>query len=261
MISVNPAVTTFYVTVNFLSSSLACSKDSSVVLVVLANDVVSVICDIHCAMPIFNKKVVKLVRCNADGELPQDQEQLTALYETTSTAWRKWAGPKPVGPQLAKINATIRQISRGDCPADVRSHTEFERQVNEIWHAYTGMPRNVAMRWFLVLVRRVEPSLLQAKYSMSIPWGFPKDKATGIVICPYSNSVRGCPHPLIDFLGRSLERELQTNEDLADFVKLQVRKYYTAIVHRASSCVYIYCVHICKVLIFWCASLLVRLFL
>jgi hypothetical protein len=177
-------------------------------------------------MPITKKQIVKLVRCNADGELPQDQEQLTALYETTSTAWRKWAGPKPVGPQLAKINATIRQISRGDCPADLRSNTEFERLVNEIWHAYTGMPRDVAMRRFLVLVRHVEPTLLQAKYSMSIPWGFPKDKATGIVICPYSNSVRGCPHPLIDFLGRSVERELQTNDDLADFVKLQVLHIY-----------------------------------
>ena len=175
-------------------------------------------------MPGAESKLVKLVRCPVDADLPQDRAQLAALFETVLILWGKWPGPKPKHRALARINAAARQVTHGDCPEQqhVQPESSFEQTVCEFWAAYKGMSAEMAMRRFLILIRRVEPSLLQAKHCTHVPFGFPCN-AAGEQICPYANSARGCIHPLIDSFGRSLEHELDTNDDLADFTQLQVR--------------------------------------
>lgn len=121
----------------------------------------------------------------------------------------------------ARINAVHKQATLGDCPDDAREwSTPFEKSVLSAWRSYKGTPTLTAKRRFLALLRDIDVRLLQVKAYQNAPWGFPTT-SKGEQICPYSNAKKGCPRPLIDKYGRSLEHEIDHNESLTDFVKLK----------------------------------------
>lgn len=119
----------------------------------------------------------------------------------------------------ARINAVHKQATLGDC-TDTEWSTPFEKTVLKIWRSYKGTPALTAKRRFLALLRNIDARLLQIKAYHITPWGFPTT-GKGERICPYSNTKKGCPRPLMDKYGHILEHELDNNESLADFVNLK----------------------------------------
>ncbi|CAM9288009.1 unnamed protein product, partial [Chrysoparadoxa australica] len=49
----------------------------------------------------------------------------------------------------------------------------------------------------------------------------PTHPSTKAAICPYSNTVKGCPRPLVDKHGKFLEHEMAHNDQLTDYTKLK----------------------------------------
>ena len=120
----------------------------------------------------------------------------------------------------AKINAVHKQATLGDCCADTTECvTPFDKTVTTMWRGFKGTPAATAKRRYIALLRDVDPCLLQVKAYQVTPWGFPTT-AKGERICPYSNAKKGCPRPLVDKHGHSLELELDTKESLANFCLL-----------------------------------------
>lgn len=107
----------------------------------------------------------------------------------------------------------------GDC-TDEEGSTPFKKKVISAWQSYKGTPSLVAKRRFLGLLRGVDEDLLHVKAYQDVPWGFPTTPK-GERICPYSNSKKGCPRPLMDKYGHNLQHELDTNESLSNFAELQ----------------------------------------
>lgn len=119
----------------------------------------------------------------------------------------------------ARINAVHKQATLGDC-TEADWSTPFEKTVLRMWRSYKGTPALTAKRRFLGLLRDVDPRLLHVKAYHFSPWGFPTTPK-GERICPYSNSRKGCPRPIMDKYGHNLEHELENNESLAEFVNLK----------------------------------------
>lgn len=121
----------------------------------------------------------------------------------------------------AKINAVYKQATVGDCCEDTTDcPTLFEKTVMTMWRGFKGTPAATAKRRFITLLRDVDARLLQIKAYQVTPWGFPTT-AKGERICPYSNAKKGCPRPLVDKYGRSLELELDNKESLGNFTELR----------------------------------------
>lgn len=89
-----------------------------------------------------------------------------------------------------------------------------------MWRGYKGTPKLMAKRRFIALLKGVDNRLLQIKAYQSKPWGFPTTPKAD-QICPYSNSKKGCPRPLMDKWGHNLEHELNHNDCLSNYVKLK----------------------------------------
>lgn len=113
-----------------------------------------------------------------------------------------------------------KQATLGDCTDDEEWSTHFDKTVLRMWRGYRGTPALTAKRRFLALLRDVDPRLLQIKAFQFSPWGFPTTP-NGERICPYSNSKKGCPRPIMDKYGHNLEHELDNNESLAEFANLK----------------------------------------
>ncbi|CAN0071018.1 unnamed protein product [Ectocarpus sp. 4 AP-2014] len=160
-----------------------------------------------------------LVPACEPGTLPTDPKHLDAMFVFATNNWRTHHGEKPTGNKLARINAIHKQATSGDC-TDTEWSTPFERTVLRMWHSYRGTPAIMAKRRFLALLMDVDPRLLEIKAYQFSPWGFPTT-AKGERICPYSNTKKGCPRPLMDKYGHNLEQELDTNESLSEFATLK----------------------------------------
>lgn len=112
-----------------------------------------------------------------------------------------------------------KQATLGDCTEQDWS-TPFEKTVLRMWRGYKGTQALTAKRRFLALLRDVDPRLLQVKAYQFSPWGFPTT-SRGERICPYSNSKKGCPRPIMDKYGHNLEHEIDNNDSLAEFANLK----------------------------------------
>ncbi|CAM9702166.1 unnamed protein product, partial [Discosporangium mesarthrocarpum] len=161
----------------------------------------------------------KLVSKRSLGELPTDPGHLENLFHMCVANWKTYAGVKPKGEKLARINAVYKQAAQGDYH-ETDWTTNFEKKVHELWRGYSGTPALVAKRRFLALLREVDVRLLLVKPYHTVPWGFPKT-AQGETICPYCNAKMGCPRPLMDKYGHVLEEELDISPALADFINLK----------------------------------------
>ncbi|CAM9707722.1 unnamed protein product, partial [Phaeothamnion confervicola] len=160
--------------------------------------------------------------------LPTDPAKVEELFLLALRRWRAYSGPRPAEERIVAIAAVLRQAKKGDYDASRQAGQEmsdFEAMVIEKWRGLRGYDTAAMQRRFLALVGTVDARLLRREDFVEVPWHFPTvDEGTGRGperICPYANSVRGCPHRLMDRHGHHLDRELEENEELRCFARLR----------------------------------------
>jgi ankyrin repeat protein len=146
------------------------------------------------------------------GQIPANGLLLDNLFFFAQENWRHWKGEKPKGDALCRIHAILRQAVQGDCPPGVETKFSslFEKDVIQLWCKYRGTLPETAKRRFLTLLRALDPSLLVPVAYTFIPDKFPAAEDSGCTICPFSNSVGGCPRPLLDGNGLPLKTSLES---------------------------------------------------
>jgi ankyrin repeat protein/acyl-CoA-binding protein len=133
-----------------------------------------------------------------------DPYTLDAFFEICIRNWKEWSGRKPAK-VVPQVNGTFLQATQGDYvdqsdkspEAAMRDQTPSYQE----WKRLIGIDQETAKRRFITLLRSIDKRLLNVK---SKPVGYVLTTREGEPICPWANTARGCPLPLLDLDGTSL---------------------------------------------------------
>lgn len=146
---------------------------------------------------------------------------LEAFFEVCVRNWKEWGGKRPAA-VVAQINGTYLQATQGDYVDESHKSVEHaqrdEMPSYQEWKRIKGMPRETAKRRLITLLRSIDARLLNVRAQ---PVGYLLQTREGRPICPWANSVRGCPMPLLDTDGTPLpqviDRDIETLKTEAGF--------------------------------------------
>jgi len=135
-----------------------------------------------------------------------DPLALDAYFEICVRNWKEYGGKKPRD-FVAKLHGVLLQAIRGDYVILVDEETKDGKPkkltpAKEEWRRLKGTDKSTAKRRFITLLRSLDDKLLDITEK---PKHFTLKNDEGVVVCPWSNTVRGCPLQLLDKQGQPLD--------------------------------------------------------
>ena len=137
-----------------------------------------------------------------------DPLALDAFFEICVRNWKEYGGKRPPA-FIAKLHGVLLQATQGDYVIRLDDGGEGGptklSPAKEEWRRLRGTDASTAKRRFITMLRGLDDKLLDIRAK---PVNFTLSNDDGDVVCPWANTVRGCPLALLDKEGCQLEASI-----------------------------------------------------